>query len=68
MAVMVGDLGNARVIAVPTFKRLVARIASEHGMKAEWVVSAAQQDSKPASSMALAMGPIMGSGPPTPNA
>jgi hypothetical protein len=44
----------------------VAWIAAAAGMNAEWVVSAAQQDSKPASSAALAIAPIIIRGPPMP--
>jgi hypothetical protein len=66
MAVMVGDLGNASAIDVPTLILVVAWIATDAVTKALFWVSAAQQDSKPASSTILAIGPTSASDPPTP--
>ena len=66
MAVIVGERGKANAIEVPTLILEVAWIAAAAEMKALWVVSAAQHDSKPASSTILAMGPIIWSDPPTP--
>src|SRR5687768_13101024 len=66
IAVIVGDLGKARAMAVPTVILEVAWIAAAQVMKAVFVVSAAQQDSKPASSTILAIGPIIERGPPIP--
>jgi cytosine/uracil/thiamine/allantoin permease len=53
-------------MAVPTLMLEVAWMAIWAVTKAELVVSAAQQDSKPAASTIWAIGPIMGIGPPIP--
>src|SRR5918998_4410289 len=66
IAVIVGDLGNARAIAVPTLILSVCCAATDAAMNAVFVVSAAQHDSNPASSTILAIGPIIDIGPPTP--
>ncbi len=66
IAVIVGDRGNARAIAVPTLILSVAEMAAAAWMNAVLVVSAAQHDSKPASSTILAMGPTIAIEPPMP--
>jgi hypothetical protein len=53
-------------MAVPTLIVLVAWMATDAVTKEVWVVSAAQQDSKPASSTIFAIEPTIDSGPPTP--
>ena len=66
IAVIVGDRGNASAIAVPTLIVEVVAVAAAAVMNAVLVVSAAQQDSKPAPSTIWAIGPIIVIGPPTP--
>jgi hypothetical protein len=66
MAVIVGERGNARAIEVPTFIDDVSWTAAAAEMKAVFVVSAAQQDSKPASSTIFAIDPTVVIGPPIP--
>ena len=65
IAVMPGERGKARAMAVPTLTREVAPATRAAWMKALEVVSAVQTESNPLSSIALASGPTACSGPPT---
>src|SRR5688500_10821799 len=66
MAVIVGDRGKANAIEVPTLMLEVLWIPTDAVMNAVFVVSAAQQDSKPALSTIVAIGPTIVMGPPMP--
>jgi hypothetical protein len=64
--VIVGERGNASATAQPTEIVDVEQIAAAAETKALWVVSATQQDSKPAASAARARRPSSVIGPAIP--